>query len=67
MILLTTKRVDIYGRVEFEIEGEGVPRAITTRGALHAAKVLAQLGVENPLRLVEHAREWGSVEIHKPE
>ncbi|MBA3519875.1 MAG: hypothetical protein H0T75_20055 [Rhizobiales bacterium] len=66
MILLTATRIDIYGHFEFRIEGAGLEAGIMTSEALDAAKVLASLGVENPLQLVAHAREWGSVEISEP-
>lgn len=63
MILLSATRIDVYGHFEFRIEGDAVGSAFVTGEALKAAKKLATLGVENPLQLVEHAREWGSVEI----
>lgn len=63
MIRLTATRIDIYGHFEFRIEGGRVEHEIVTREALTAAKFLAKHGVERPLQLVEHAREWGSVEI----
>lgn len=63
MILLSARRLDVYGHFEFRIEGDGVATPIVTREALKAAKSLARLGVENPLQLVEHAREWGSIEV----
>ena len=61
--MLTATRVDAYGHFSFKIEGEGVEQAIVTTDAIKAAKILFKLGVENPLQLVEHAREWGSLEI----
>jgi hypothetical protein len=63
MILLSARRLDVYGHFEFRIEGEGVDAPVVTREALKAARTLAKLGVENPLQLVEHAREWGSIEV----
>ena len=62
MILLTATRVDAYGHCKFEIAAEGED-VIVTSDALKAAKILARMGVATPLRLVEHAREWGSIEI----
>jgi hypothetical protein len=67
MILLTATRIDVYGHFEFRIEGEEIKPPIVTREALKAAKILHGLGVQNPLQLVEHVREWGSVEIFRPE
>jgi hypothetical protein len=63
MILLTAIRIDVYGHFEFRIEGDEIDRTVVTGEALKAAKTLSKLGVENPLQLVEHVREWGSVEI----
>ena len=62
MILLTATRRDIYGHFEFRIEAADAEPVVTCE-ALKAAKILFNLGVETPLRLVEHARTWGSVEI----
>lgn len=62
MILLTATRIDIIGRFTFRIDVDGVTRA-TTSDAVKAAKLLFDMGVDRPLQLVEHVREWGSVEI----
>lgn len=62
MIRLTATRVDVIGRFEFTIELDGDVHA-TTKDALKAAKILFNLGVDRPLQLVDHVREWGSVEI----
>jgi hypothetical protein len=61
MIVLTADHVDILGQCEFSIEADGASRK--TRDPVAAAKILSRLGVNNPLSLVEHACEWGSVEI----
>jgi hypothetical protein len=63
MIRLIATRIDVYGHFEFKVEGDEIETPIVTREALKAAKILSRLGVENPLQAVEHAREWGSVEI----
>ncbi len=63
MILLTATRLDIIGRFEFRIEIDGALHA-TTREAIKAAKI--RLGVDSPLQLVDHSREWGMVEIVEP-
>jgi hypothetical protein len=65
MILLTATRLDIIGRFEFRIEIDGALHA-TTREAIKAAKILFDLGVDSPLQLVDHSREWGMVEIVEP-
>ena len=65
LVLLTATRVDVVGRFRFRIEVDGVERAIT-QDAVKAAKLLFDLGVDRPLQLVEHVREWGSVEIVEP-
>ncbi len=62
MILLTATRIDLIGRFRFTIEVDGAVHA-STGDAIKAAKILFDLGVESPLQLVEHVREWGSVEI----
>ena len=62
MIRLTATRIDVIGRFQFTIEVDGAVHA-TTRDAIKAAKILFDLGADNPLQLVEHVREWGSVEI----
>jgi len=62
MIRLVATRLDIAGRFQFTIEVDGSVHA-TTGDAIKAAKILFNLGVERPLQLVEHAREWGAVEI----
>jgi len=66
MIVLTATRIDVYGHFEFKIEGDGIDAAIITRDSIKAAKILFNLGVADPLQRVEHAREWGSVEIFPP-
>ena len=65
MILLTATRVDVLGRYSFRIDVDGVTQA-TTGDADKAAKLLFDMGVDRPLQLVEHVREWGSVEIVEP-
>jgi hypothetical protein len=66
MILLTAIRVNISGSCRFQIEAEGTSRV--TSDPVKAAKILFNLGVIKPLQLVDHARQWGSVEIfeHSP-
>jgi len=62
MIRLVATRLDIAGRFQFRIEVDGAVHA-TTGEAIKAAKILFNLGVERPLQLVEHAREWGTIEM----
>jgi hypothetical protein len=62
MITLTATKLDLLGHVVFTIEVGQKVRA-KTRDSLKAAKMLYALGVERPLEMVEHARDWGFVEI----
>ena len=64
MILLTAVRVDVGGACRFKIEVDGTARE--TSDPVKAAKILFSMGVSAPLQLVEHARQWGSVEIVTP-
>ena len=66
MILLTAIRVNVSGSCRFKIDAEGTSRV--TSDPVKAAKILFNLGVIKPLQLVDHARQWGSVEIfeHSP-
>jgi hypothetical protein len=61
MILLTAVRVDIRGSCRFRIEADGTDQV--TSDPVKAARILFHLGVPEPLQLVDHARQWGSVEI----
>ena len=61
MILLTANQIDVLGRCEFRIEADR--EASVTRDPVKAAKILSRMGVSSPTGLVDHAREWGSVEI----
>jgi hypothetical protein len=61
MIVLTADHIDVLGQCQFSIEADGASR--TTKDPVAAAKILSRLGVANPLSLVEHACEWGSMEI----
>ena len=63
MILLTATRMDVDERFRFRIEPDGEERAFVTSDPVKAARILHDLGVRHPLQLVEHAAEWGSVEI----
>jgi hypothetical protein len=64
MILLTAFRTDMHGSCRFKIEADGSERE--TSDPVKAAKILFRMGVSAPLQLVEHARQWGSVEIVEP-
>ncbi len=64
MILLTASRLDLLGQVLFRIDVSGATRS--TKDAAKAARILWKLGVATPLALIEHARDWGSVEIEDP-
>lgn len=61
MIVLTAVRVNVAGQCRFKIEAEGSSRM--TSDPVKAAKILFRLGVVKPLQLIDHARQWGSVEI----
>lgn len=61
MIMLTALRIDVRGACRFRIESEGAARE--TSDPAKAARILFRMGVEAPLQLVEHALQWGSVEI----
>ena len=65
MIRLVAMHLDAYGHVRFTIHVDDVLHA-TTDEALEAARVLHDLGVERPLQRVNHAREWGFVEMSAP-
>jgi hypothetical protein len=65
MIRLSATQLDASGHLRFTIEVDGVSRA-TTDEAIEAARVLADLGVEQPLQRLEHCRTWGVVEIVPP-
>jgi hypothetical protein len=64
MIVLTALRTDIHGSCRFKIEAGGTARV--TRDPVAAARILFRLGVAEPLYLIDHARQWGSVEILNP-
>ena len=38
----------------------------TTTDPIEAAEWMLNLGIENPLHLIDNARQWGVVEIRKP-
>jgi hypothetical protein len=63
MILLTATRIDMCDRFRFKIEPDDAERVFVTSDPVKAARILHDLGVEDPLQLVEHATQWGSVEI----
>jgi hypothetical protein len=65
MIRLTAKPLDAYGRDEFTVTVDGRLVALTHNAAL-AADFLRELGVANPVRLVEQARKRGSAEAGPP-
>ena len=64
MILVTALRTDMHGTCRFRIEADGSARE--TSDPVKAARILFHMGVGAPLHLVEHARQWGSVEIVQP-
>ena len=66
MIVLTATRLDVCERFRFKIEPDDHSRIFVTSDPVKAARILHDLGVEHPLQLVEHATEWGSVEIVEP-
>lgn len=61
MILLVANRLNAYDGFQFRIE-TGSDAAVTADPDA-AAEMLLDLGVSDPLRLVRHVRQWGSVEI----
>ncbi len=66
MILVTATRIDVRERFQFKIEPADEERVFVTSDPVKAARILHDLGVEDPLPLVEHAAEWGSIEILQP-
>ena len=62
MIMLTAIRLGVNDRFQFRIEPENDAPTVT-RDPVKAAKILFRLGVDQPLRLIEHAQHWGCVEI----
>jgi hypothetical protein len=62
VIVLTATQVNVFGHVRFTIAVDGLTHS-TTDDAIEAETILHELGVATPFRLVEHTREWGSVEI----
>ena len=65
MILLTATAIDVFGQYRFTIECADAARRVTTDAA-RAARILLDMGVEDPRHLVDHSRQWGSVEIVEP-
>jgi hypothetical protein len=66
MILLIATRLDVHGRFRFTIDAPGRCRTETTDpGAVEAA--LTALGVDDPAVVVDHVREWGTLEILEPQ
>jgi hypothetical protein len=66
MILIAAYRLDAYGQFLFRIEAPG-STPIAARDAAAATEELIRLGIDDPLRLLEHARRWGIVEIVAPQ
>jgi hypothetical protein len=65
MILLSAFRLDSSGRYSYRLEpAKGAPVATDDQEVV--VEALLALGVENPDRLIAHARTWGSVEIVEP-
>jgi hypothetical protein len=62
MITLTATRCGVNDKFQFRIEPPNAQPSVTS-DPVKAAKILFRLGVERPWRLVEHAQNWGSVEI----
>jgi hypothetical protein len=60
-IILTATRLNVQGRCKFVIEANEDSRI--TEDPVKAAKILSHLGVTMPSELIDHAREWGFVEI----
>ena len=63
-ILIEAYRLDAHGQFLSRIEAPG-SMPVATRDAA-AAEELIRLGIDDPLRLLEHARRWGIVEIVAP-
>jgi hypothetical protein len=61
MILLHAIRLDVYGRFQYRLELAGEPSFLTSDPK--EADMLSDLGVNDGTRLIEHAREWGSLEL----
>ena len=62
-ITLTATRLNVQGRCKFVIEANEDSRI--TEDPVKAAKILSHLGVTMPSEFIDHAREWGFVEISR--
>jgi hypothetical protein len=65
MILLSATRVDAGEHFSYRVECAG-RQLIVTDDALAAIAVLREVGVDDPQRIIAHARNWGIVEIVEP-
>jgi hypothetical protein len=65
MILLSATRVDAGEHFSYRVEAAGRP-LIVTDDAGAAIAVLREVGVDDPQRIIAHARSWGMVEIVEP-
>jgi hypothetical protein len=61
MIVLTASALNT-ARYRYRIEAPDLPETVTS-DPIKAARILFRCGVSNPLNLVEHAQNWGNVEI----
>ena len=65
MILLSATRVDASEHFSYRVERAG-NAPIVTDDAGAAVAVLREFGVDDPQRIIAHARNWGVVEIVEP-
>jgi len=65
MILLSATRVDAGEHFSYRVECAG-RQMIVTDDAGAAIAVLREFGIDDPQRIIAHARNWGSIEIVEP-
>ena len=65
MILLSATRVDAGEHFSYRVECAG-HQPVVTDDAAAAIAVLRDFGIDDPQRIVAHARNWGVVEIVEP-
>ena len=66
MILLSAARIDTGDHFTYRVEPAD-RQPIVTDDEAAAVALLRDFGVEDPHRLIAHARNWGMVEIVEPE
>ena len=62
LVYLSATRLNIRDTFRFDIEARDRPTE-TTKDPVKAAKLLSRVGVQDPMRAVEHVKEWGAIEV----